>query len=95
MSNQFTRNSLFAAERADNDRLAREDPAAFAAKMQATLPSNNCAMCRERFNGHGNNARPILDGVVCDDCNVAVLKQRMRTSGGGDWVSAAPDDVIS
>ena len=73
--------SIFAAvraERAENERLAREDPAALAAKIRASLPWNHCAMCRVRFRGYGNNAQPILDGLVCDDCNVAVVKQRIR-----------------
>ena len=72
--------SLFAtmrAERAENERLAREDPAAFTAKIRATLPWKHCAMCRVQFKGYGNNAQPILDGYVCDDCNVAVVRQRM------------------
>ena len=74
-------NSFFAAleaERAENERLAREDPAAFAAKIRAKLPWNHCAMCRVQFKGYGNNAQPILDGEVCDDCNVTVVRQRMR-----------------
>ena len=74
-------NSFFAAleaERAENERLAREDPAAFAAKIRAKLLWNRCAMYRVQFKGYGNNAQPILDGEVCDDCNVTVVRQRMR-----------------
>ena len=44
---------------AENDRLRREDPAAFAAKIQASLPSMHCAMCRVQFNGYGNNAQRV------------------------------------
>ena len=69
------------AEAEENDRLRREDPAAFAAKIQATsLPSMHCAMCRVQFNGYGNNAQPILDGKVCDQCNITVVIQRMRAA---------------
>ena len=72
------------AEQAEYERLAREDPAALAAKIHANLPWNHCAMCRLQFKGHGNNAQPLLDGVVCDECNVnAVLPHRLRASSTG------------
>ena len=62
----------------ENERLKREDPAAFEAKVRAGLPLNWCMMCRVEFRGYGNNARPVLDGVVCDECNAAVLRERLR-----------------
>ena len=65
---------------AENDRLRREDPAAFAAKIQASLQCRHCAMCRVQFKGYGHNAQPILDGKVCDECNFTVVKQRMRAA---------------
>ena len=68
------------AEAEENDRLRREDPAAFAAKIQASLPWMHCVMCRVQFRGYGNNAQPILDGKVCDECNFTVVKQRMRAA---------------
>ena len=66
------------AERAENQRHGREDPEALAAKIRAELPLTNCAMCRVEFRGYGHNAQPIIRGFVCDDCNVTVLRQRMR-----------------
>ena len=66
------------AERAENKRLAQDDPAALATKIHAKLPWTNCAMCRLQFKGYGNNAQPILDGLVCDDYNITVIRQRMR-----------------
>lgn len=69
------------AERAEYERLAREDPDALAAKVHANLPWNHCTMCRLQFKGSGNSAQPLLDGVVCDECNVAAVRpHRMRTS---------------
>ena len=83
MVNELTMAAL-RAEQAEYERLAREDPDAFAAKIQANLPWNHCAMCRLRFKGHGNNAQPLLDGVVCDECNDnAVWPHRLRTSSTG------------
>ena len=59
---------------------ARTHPAAFAAKIQASLPWRHCAMCRVQFKGYGNDAQPILDGKVCDECNITVVIQRMRAA---------------
>ena len=68
------------ADAQENDRLRREDPAAFAAKIQASLQCRHCAMCRVQFKGYGHDAQPILDGKVCDECNFTVVKQRMRAA---------------
>ena len=67
------------AEREENERLKKEDPAAFEAKRLASLPWTRSAMCRVDFKGYGNNAFPIIDGEVCDECNVQVVKQRIRS----------------
>lgn len=61
-----------------NERLKREDPEAFEAKRLASLPWTRCAMCSVNFKGYGNNARPILNGKVCDECNTQVVMQRIR-----------------
>ena len=81
------------AERAEYERLSREDPDALAAKIQANLPWNHCVMCRLQFKGHGNSAQPLLeDGVVCDECNVnAVRPHRLR--GGAETQGTATRDA--
>ena len=63
-----------------NDRLKREDPAAYEAKMRAQLPTSKSCLCSEVFKGYGHNAHPVRDeGVACDACNGAiVLPQRFR-----------------
>jgi hypothetical protein len=49
-------------------------------------------MCRLQFKGHGNNAQPLLDGVVCDECNVnAVRPHRLR--GGAETQGTATRDA--
>ena len=37
-----------------------------------------CCICNEKIEGIGNNARPLVRGVCCDDCNVKVLEERLR-----------------
>ena len=63
-----------------NERLKREDPAAYEAKMRAQLPTSKCCLCAETFKGYGHNAHPVRDdGVACDACNGAiVVPQRIR-----------------
>ena len=91
MVNELTMAAL-RAEQAEYERLAREDPDALAAKIHANLPWNHCAMCRLQFKGHGNNAQPLLDGVVCDECNVnAVRPHRLR--GGAETQGTATRDA--
>ena len=40
------------AEREANERLKREDPAAYKAKMRAQLPTSKCCLCGEDFRGY-------------------------------------------
>lgn len=28
-----------------------------------------CVICNNDFNGYGNNAQPLKDGLCCDKCN--------------------------
>ena len=37
----------------------------------------NCSICKEDFEGFGNNAQPVNDGVCCDDCNMLVIRRRL------------------
>ena len=63
-----------------NDRLKREDPAAYEAMLLARLPTSKCCLCGESFKGFGHNTSPVREEcVACDTCNGAiVLPQRIR-----------------
>ena len=37
----------------------------------------NCSICKEDFEGYGNNAQPVNDGICCDDCNTLVITRRL------------------
>ena len=72
------------AQRAERERLAREDPAAYRRLIENELPENTCCLCRTSFKGHGHN--PLfsssdeiqLGGVACDECNMKIVsKQRI------------------
>jgi hypothetical protein len=39
---------------------------------------NTCSICNEKYEGFGNNARPINDGECCDACNQEVIYQRLQ-----------------
>ena len=72
--------AAFRAERAENERLKRDDPEAFRRKVEASKPLMQCAMCRETVRCFGNNGQPLVDGEVCDKCNAQVMKERFRAT---------------
>jgi len=37
-----------------------------------------CCLCKEEFEGYGNNAQPLKKGLCCDKCNVDVIIERMK-----------------
>ena len=37
-----------------------------------------CSICFKFFDGYGNNAQPINDGLCCDNCNRLVILERIR-----------------
>ena len=39
--------------------------------------TKKCALCGKEFKGYGNNGQPLVDGTVCDECNVEVIKARL------------------
>jgi hypothetical protein len=67
-------------ERLENERLKRDDPAAYRRKMEAKLPTTRCAMCSVDFKGYGNSGDPIVAGMVCGGCNVQVVKKRFAAA---------------
>ena len=43
-------------------------------KTEPNLEKNRfCSICREEFEGFGNNAEPINNGICCNDCNALVV----------------------
>lgn len=32
-----------------------------------------CSICGKKYDGYGNNARPVNDGKCCDYCNANVV----------------------
>lgn len=36
-----------------------------------------CSICNEDFDGYGNNAQPVNNGVCCNICNILVIKRRL------------------
>lgn len=35
-----------------------------------------CNLCNKEYEGYGNNGMPLVDGLVCDDCNRKVVMAR-------------------
>ena len=38
---------------------------------------SECSICGEQYEGFGNNAQPINNGLCCDACNQEVIYQRI------------------
>ncbi len=43
--------------------------------------TSKCVLCKQDFEGYGNNAQPLAEGFCCDECDVKVLKERLRRAG--------------
>lgn len=38
-----------------------------------------CEICKQEIIGYGHNGQPVVNGKVCDNCNIAcVLPERFR-----------------
>lgn len=47
--------------------------------LQEAVKKQKCCLCGKEFTGYGNNARPVKDGVCCDECNVkVVIPERLK-----------------
>ena len=46
------------------------------------VDENVCTLCGIIFEGYGNNAEPLVEGVCCDDCNSRVIVERIRRCFG-------------
>jgi hypothetical protein len=55
-----------------------------------------CVLCKQKFEGHGNNPAPLLEeGRCCDDCNVnTIIPVRVMEEVIGRPISSIPDDII-
>lgn len=42
-----------------------------------------CSICGEEFDGFGNNAQPVKDGLCCDFCNEKVVIPTRILNGRG------------
>lgn len=55
-----------------------------------------CAICKNKIIGYGNNGRPLVDGLVCDSCNLKVILERLRLSKEAkDSVKKEANEAVS
>lgn len=48
------------------------------------MTEERCARCDNPIRGYGHNGQPLVNGRVCDECNNAVILERMRQAMGED-----------
>jgi len=37
-----------------------------------------CSICNKKYEGYGNNSKPLKDGFCCDKCNMIVINTRLK-----------------
>lgn len=59
------------------------------------VPKPTCVICKEPYVGMGHNARPVMDGRCCYDCNARVVMiYRLQDHGGSVLQAALEEDII-
>lgn len=49
--------------------------------MEEEIEKKKCVICGKEFEGYGNNASPVKDGLCCDECNTkVVIPARLKDS---------------
>ena len=56
-------------------------PGSYCLEYNCEFVPEQCVLCEKNITGWGHNARPIVDGKCCDDCNVQVLVERTKAMG--------------
>ena len=46
------------------------------------MMSGICVLCKQFYEGFGNNAEPLAEGRCCDKCNEKVISARICGLGG-------------
>ena len=50
--------------------------------LEEDMDKKKCVLCGKEFEGYGNNAQPVKDGLCCDECNMkVVIPARLKKSG--------------
>ena len=44
-----------------------------------------CCICGRKFEGYGNNAEPVKEGLCCDSCNWRVVIPARLTLMNSKW----------
>lgn len=51
-------------------------------KLDESAEKKVCVICGKEFEGYGNNAQPVKDGLCCDECNAKeVIPARLKQAG--------------
>ena len=53
-----------------------------------------CAICKNEIEGYGNNGKPLVNDLVCDNCNRFVIADRLEKNQRLDQMSKLQDKFI-
>jgi len=54
-------------------------------RMVIKMKIKICCLCKEKYEGYGNNADPLSIGKCCDKCNADVIIERIKLSKQDKW----------
>ncbi len=52
------------------------------------MTTHECVLCKDSYEGYGNNAQPLADGQCCNPCNDDVIIARLDQIRGGEDVTS-------
>ena len=61
-----------------SDAIDQDKPSINVIEMSAYHTEKKCANCRCTYIGHGHNGAPLVEGFICDTCQVEVLEMRLK-----------------
>ena len=61
--------------------------------LEEDMAKKKCVICGKEFEGYGNNAQPVKDGLCCDECNQKeVIPARLKKAGLKEDVEGIPEN---
>ena len=65
-------------------------------KLDEDMEKKTCVICGKEFEGYGNNAQPVKDGVCCDECNTSiVIPARLEKSGLKEDMGEPEEELVA
>ena len=61
-----------------SDAIDQDKPSIKVIEMPVYHTEKKCVNCECSYIGHGHNGAPLVEGFICDACQVKVLEMRLK-----------------